>query len=360
MRIGVPAESKPGETRVAATPKTVGQLVGLGLRRGRRARAPARASSFSDEAYAAAGAAVVDGAEAWDERRRPQGQRAHRRGDRAAARRVAARLADLAGPQPRPRRQADRRGRHGARDGRRAAHLARPVARRAVVDGQHRRLPRRHRGGARVRLASSPARSPRPARSRRPRCSSSAPASPGSPRSARPAASARSCGRSTPASEVGEQVESMGAEFLRIDVERRRAVGRRLRQGDGRGLQPQGRRALRRAGQGRRHRHHHRADPRPPGAAAHHRGDGRLDEAGLGRRRHGRRPTAATSPAPWPTRSSPAPTASSSSATPTCPAGCPRRPASCSAPTSSTCSSCSRRARTGASSSTSTTWSSAA
>ena len=43
---------------------------------------------------------------------------------------------------------------------------------RAVVDGQHRRLPRRHRGGARTSAASSPARSPPPARCRRPRCSS--------------------------------------------------------------------------------------------------------------------------------------------------------------------------------------------
>jgi H+-translocating NAD(P) transhydrogenase subunit alpha len=62
--IGVPAESKPGETRVAATPKTVGQLVGLGydvaIERGAGARA-----SFSDEGYAAAGAKVVDGADAW-------------------------------------------------------------------------------------------------------------------------------------------------------------------------------------------------------------------------------------------------------------------------------------------------------
>ena len=64
MRIGVPAESRPGETRVAATPKTVGQLIGLGyevaIERGAGSRA-----SFSDEAYAAAGASVVDGADAW-------------------------------------------------------------------------------------------------------------------------------------------------------------------------------------------------------------------------------------------------------------------------------------------------------
>jgi len=64
VRIGVPAESKPGETRVAATPKTVGQLIGLGydvaVERGAGVRA-----AFSDEAYAAAGADVVDGTDVW-------------------------------------------------------------------------------------------------------------------------------------------------------------------------------------------------------------------------------------------------------------------------------------------------------
>jgi H+-translocating NAD(P) transhydrogenase subunit alpha len=64
VRIGVPKESRPGETRVAATPKTVGQLVGLGydvvVERGAGLRA-----AFSDESYAAAGALVVEGADAW-------------------------------------------------------------------------------------------------------------------------------------------------------------------------------------------------------------------------------------------------------------------------------------------------------
>ena len=59
MRIGVPAESRPGESRVAATPKTVGQLVGLGyevvVERGAGERA-----AFSDEAYGSADAKVVD------------------------------------------------------------------------------------------------------------------------------------------------------------------------------------------------------------------------------------------------------------------------------------------------------------
>jgi NAD(P) transhydrogenase subunit alpha len=63
MRISIPAETRPGETRVAATPETVKKLAakhqvvvqaGAGLQ-----------ASVTDEAYAAAGAQVVAAAEAW-------------------------------------------------------------------------------------------------------------------------------------------------------------------------------------------------------------------------------------------------------------------------------------------------------
>ena len=64
MRIGVPKESRSGETRVAATPKTVRQLIGLGyevvIERGAGMRA-----NFSDAAYKEAGAPAVDAHEAW-------------------------------------------------------------------------------------------------------------------------------------------------------------------------------------------------------------------------------------------------------------------------------------------------------
>ncbi|HEY7271193.1 MAG TPA: Re/Si-specific NAD(P)(+) transhydrogenase subunit alpha, partial [Actinoplanes sp.] len=59
LRIGVPRESRDGETRVAATPKTVEQLVGLGYEVVVEPGAGA-ASSFSDEAYRQAGASVGD------------------------------------------------------------------------------------------------------------------------------------------------------------------------------------------------------------------------------------------------------------------------------------------------------------
>ncbi|MBM6402397.1 Re/Si-specific NAD(P)(+) transhydrogenase subunit alpha [Phycicoccus sonneratiae] len=61
MRIGVPRESRPGETRVAATPKTVEQLLGLGYTVFVESGAGA-AASFDDEAYRRAGADVIDDA----------------------------------------------------------------------------------------------------------------------------------------------------------------------------------------------------------------------------------------------------------------------------------------------------------
>ncbi len=61
MRIGVPRETRPGETRVAATPKTVEAIRALGyavfVERGAGAL-----SSFDDAAYLRAGADVIDDA----------------------------------------------------------------------------------------------------------------------------------------------------------------------------------------------------------------------------------------------------------------------------------------------------------
>ena len=63
MRIGIPAESRPGETRVAATPETVKKLAakhqiivqaGAGI-----------TASVTDEAYAAAGATIGTAADAY-------------------------------------------------------------------------------------------------------------------------------------------------------------------------------------------------------------------------------------------------------------------------------------------------------
>ncbi|MDO1510539.1 MULTISPECIES: Re/Si-specific NAD(P)(+) transhydrogenase subunit alpha [unclassified Neisseria] len=64
MRIGIPKESLPGETRVACTPATVTQLQKLGfdvvVEHG-----AGLAASLDDAAYEAAGALVADAAEVW-------------------------------------------------------------------------------------------------------------------------------------------------------------------------------------------------------------------------------------------------------------------------------------------------------
>ncbi|WP_395824007.1 Re/Si-specific NAD(P)(+) transhydrogenase subunit alpha [Collimonas sp.] len=65
MKIGIPAETRPGETRVAATPETVKKLVAAGHQVLVQADA-GTSSSITDEAYAAAGAQVVDAAAAFD------------------------------------------------------------------------------------------------------------------------------------------------------------------------------------------------------------------------------------------------------------------------------------------------------
>src|SRR4051794_11970709 len=64
MIIGIPRESLPGETRVAATPQTVGQLIKLGYEVLIETGAGA-ASSFADGAYTEAGAGVGSADQAW-------------------------------------------------------------------------------------------------------------------------------------------------------------------------------------------------------------------------------------------------------------------------------------------------------
>lgn len=64
MRIGVPVETVAGERRVAATPKTVAQLAKLGYEVVVETGAGAK-SSYTDEAYVEAGAQVADRATVW-------------------------------------------------------------------------------------------------------------------------------------------------------------------------------------------------------------------------------------------------------------------------------------------------------
>ena len=64
MRIGIPTESRPGQTVVAATPKTTAQLVALGYDVFVEAGAGADAK-LPDEAYLAAGASIGTDADVW-------------------------------------------------------------------------------------------------------------------------------------------------------------------------------------------------------------------------------------------------------------------------------------------------------
>lgn len=64
MKIGIPKESQAGEKRVAATPKTVSQLRGLGYEVVVQSGA-GEAASYPDAAYAAEGATIVKGVAVW-------------------------------------------------------------------------------------------------------------------------------------------------------------------------------------------------------------------------------------------------------------------------------------------------------
>jgi len=65
VRIGVPKETRPGETRAAATPKTVAQLITLGYDVGIESGAGGL-SSFTDHAYEEAGASIDSTDEVWN------------------------------------------------------------------------------------------------------------------------------------------------------------------------------------------------------------------------------------------------------------------------------------------------------
>jgi NAD(P) transhydrogenase subunit alpha len=64
MRIGIPRETLEGETRVAATPETVGKYL-AGNNTVVVEREAGSAARYTDAAYAAAGATLVSAAEAW-------------------------------------------------------------------------------------------------------------------------------------------------------------------------------------------------------------------------------------------------------------------------------------------------------
>ena len=221
MLIGVLREARPGETRVAATPRTVGQLLKLGYevvvepgagaavelhrrgvrRGGRDDRRPVRrptSSSASTRRRATQLDGLRDGRDA--------GQPA------------------VPGAGPGPGRGPGAAADHGAGDGRGAADLPGAVAGRAVVDGEHRRLPRGGRGRPRLRPVLH-----RPGHRRRQGAAGqgagrAAPASPAWRRSVRRAAWARSCAPPTRGPRSPTRCRSLGGEYLSVEARRRRGV----------------------------------------------------------------------------------------------------------------------------------------
>ena len=289
LLIGVPREVFPGEKRVATVPDVVEKLLKQGFRVAVEAGA-GDAAQISDDAYRAAGAEVMaDRAALWQAADIVFKVRAPDAAEIASMREgtVLVELR-LARAEPGAHEGARRQGRHRARDGQRAAHLARAEVGRAVVDGEHRRLSRGDRGRPRVRALLH----------RFDHRGGQGPAGQGvRDRRRRGGARGHRHGFGSRRDRARERHASRGRRpdpLARRRVRARRLRGgrqrrRRLREGDERGLPEGAARRVRQAGEGRRHHHHDRAHPRQACAEAHHRGHGPLDEAGQRDRRHGGR-----------------------------------------------------------------------
>ena len=235
MIIGIPRESLPGETRVAATPQTVGQLIKLGYEVVVEAGAGA-ASSFPDAAFTEAGAGVGSAEQVWAadvvlKVNAPDNAE-------IAALRDGATLISLISPALKPElaRAAGHPADHGAGHGRCSAYFPGPVTGRAVVDGEHRGLPRRHRGRQRVRPVLHRAgdrggqgAAGQGARRRRGRGRS------GGHRRGRQPRRHRARHRSPARGRRSGQISWWGISFDRVTGSR--GIGHRLRQGNGRRLQ---------------------------------------------------------------------------------------------------------------------------
>ena len=153
MKIGAPKEITEGEKRVAMTPQSALALKKLGYDCVIEAGA-GDGARFPDAAYAEAGVEVAASAAAsgrgrtsWSRCARPSRPRLElARGgpDADLASSIRRRTPELL-------ESREGAGRHRHRDGHGAAHQPRAEDGRAVVDGQHRRLPRGDRGGRQLR-----------------------------------------------------------------------------------------------------------------------------------------------------------------------------------------------------------------
>ena len=269
MRIGVPAEIHPGETRVAATPETVKKLTAGGSpHRARSSRAPASPPAFPTTTFAAAGATIGRAADIYGQSdiilkvRGPEGAELPqlRRGsivigllsphegvDALAQAGVTAFAMELL-PRISRAQTMDVLSSQGNIAGYKAVLVA------AYEYGRFMPMLMTAAGtvkAARVLILGAGV------------------------AGLQAIATAKRLGAVIEAFDVRpavkEQVESLGAKFVEVDAVRGREAGagdrRRLRPRDERRLQAPPGGADRRARQGRRHRHHHRADSRPAGAA---------------------------------------------------------------------------------------------
>ena len=267
MRISVARESDPAEPRVAATPETVKKMKALGRRCGGRAgrrrqvRHP-RCRTMRRPAPRVGRRRRKDADIVLKVRRPSEAELA---GYKPGALVIA--IMDPFGNDAALAAMAQGR-RHGLRHGADAAHHPGAEHGRAVVPGQSRRLPRRHRRRRRIRPRAADdddggrhgagRQGVRHGRRRR---------RPAGDRDRAPARRHRHGDR------CAARRQGAGREPRR-EVRRRRGRGiqagrdrRRLRQGNVEGLPGEAGGAGRRAHQEAGHRHHHGADPRPPGAA---------------------------------------------------------------------------------------------
>ena len=292
VTIGIPKEIHPGEKRVAATPQTILRLKKLGFEVAVESGA-GHGINCSNAEYREAGAVVIDDTrELWAafgryikgaSARRKRGARSSR--SRSAERRRMARRLYLA-----------RRRTANCSTG--SQNAKRPSLRWTASRGL--RVLRKWTRFRRWQILpdTAPLSKPRiifrvfsAGRSRRPVASTrqkfwlSAPASQDFRRSVRRGHSARSLRHSTRVRPRKDQVGSMGAEFLEVNVEE---------EGEGKGgyakemsrfVSESRNGPFRPAGDAGRYHHHDRSDPGQTRAETDHKRHGRIDEAGLGDRR---------------------------------------------------------------------------
>ena len=282
MKIAVPAEADKIETRVAATPETVKKFIGLGADGGGRRRAPAPVRASPTREYAAAGATHRATMRGDARRRRHRAQGAPAAGGRARRYKPGALVVGIMDPYG---NETALKALADAGVAAFAMELMPRITRAQVMDVLSSQA--NLAGYQAVIDAAAPYGRALPMMMT---AAGTVPAARVFVMGAGVAglqaiATARRLGAVVSATDVRpaakEQVESLGAKFIAVDRRRVQAGRdrRRLRQADVGGIPGEAGGARRRAHQEAGHRHHHGADPRPAGAAARLRRDGRLDAA---------------------------------------------------------------------------------